>query len=395
MGRTCAGWLPAAALVLICVLVSSSGWAQEITIKGAMQCNGMTVPSPTAEDHNYMVIFAVDGSPDVQALVKKVLDAFYPDKGLDADTAVKLQDAYIAQLKFCIAPDSPAKPAGQKTGASHYCSAATGSAVTGTVYKKDGKNWIRATRIENTRINYPARMLAPDRPFVIPNKKPLMLPIAKGLTLRCLYVPPGKAMLGAPLFMATRYQEEYPHLVTLTKGFYLGEIPITQDMWQAVAGANPSLQKGADIPVEDPLFPDMDKFCEILSQRTGKKVRLPSTAEWEYAARSGTSNPGFAEKYADQYSSGARNEVKPVRATKPNAWGFYQMFSCWWEITGDTAMYPQRAAAVDPHYPAGHDHANRAGMGVVRENWSIAMREFDDEKGLGYAANKFRILVEE
>jgi formylglycine-generating enzyme required for sulfatase activity len=240
-------------------------------------------------------------------------------------------------------------------------------------------------------------MLAPDRPFVIPNKKPLMLPIAKGLALKCLYVPPGKAMLGAPFFMTSRYQEEYPHLVTLTRGFYLGEIPITQEMWLALAGGNPSKLKGANLPVENPLFPDMDKFCEILSQRTGKRVRLPSTAEWEYAARSGTSNPGFAEKYADQFSNGGGGwkAVLPVKSRKPNAWGFYDLFSCWWEITGDTAMYPQRAPAVDPRYPARSDHSNRAGMGVVKENWSIAMREFEDEKGLGYTSNKFRILVEE
>ena len=143
-------------------------------------------------------------------------------------------------------------------------------------------------------------------------------------------------------------------------------------------------------------FPDIDRFCRILSEKTGRKVRLPSAAEWEYAARVGTSNPGFPEKYRQQGT--LRNEGQktplPVKSKEPNAWGLYDLISPWWEVTGDKAKYPSRQAEIDPRYPAlGTEH--RTAMGVVGENWSISMREFDDETGLGYSSNRFRIAVDD
>jgi len=404
MSRTRAIAWRLALLILISGAFSTVGWAQErtpaaggeeVTVKGALQCAGMVIPDPKPEDHNYMVIFAVDGSPGIASRVKKIMDEFYPDKGLDADAAVKLQDQFNAQLKFYIAPDSPAKPPGQNTGKGHYCSSARASAVTGILYEKDGRKWIRASRIEDTRLNYPEKMLAPDRPFAMPDKKPLILQVGKNLSLTCIKVPAGRAMLGAPFYMAYRYQEEYPRPVTLTRPFYLSEIPITQDVWEAVMGNNPSTVKNPSMPVQSPPFAEIDRFCQMLSEKTGRKVRLPSAAEWEYAARAGTSNPGFPEKYRDQNSAGNEGwkSVLPVKSRKPNAWGFYDMFSCWWEVTGDRAMYPTRHPEVDPRYPAS-GRGNRAAMGVVKENWSVSIREFEDEKGLGYTSNKFRILVE-
>jgi formylglycine-generating enzyme required for sulfatase activity len=197
--------------------------------------------------------------------------------------------------------------------------------------------------------------------------------------------------------MGRRYQEEYPRLVTLTKPYYMAEIPITQEMWEAVMGNNPSKQKGAQVPVQNPLFPDVDTFCRILSQKTGHKVRLPSAAEWEYAARVGTSNPGFAQKYRDQNSGLPDNKsVLPVKHKRPNAWGLFDMESCWWEITCDKAMYPVRKEEIDPVYPAASNHGSRCTMGYPKEDsgWTISMREFNDETGLGYSSNKFRIVVE-
>ena len=76
------------------------------------------------------------------------------------------------------------------------------------------------------------------------------------------------------------------------------------------------------MPVQNPLFPDIDTFCRILSEKTGRKVRLPSGAEWEYAARVGTSNPGFPEKYRAQGT--LRDEGKktppPVKSKSTGLW---------------------------------------------------------------------------
>ncbi len=368
----------------------------EVTIKGGLQCNGMCVPDPKKDDH-VLVVFAVDGSPEIVAKVKKLMEAHYPEKGLDAEAAEKLQDQFIAQLKFFISPDSTAQVPDQNKGKNgHYCYASQPISVTGVVTEREGRRWIKVSKVEHGSMKYPERMLAEDKPFVAPPKDPLILKISDALSLRCVKIPAGRALLGEPFYVAIRYQEEYPRLVTLTKSFYLSEIPVTQEIWEAVMGSNPSKVKDPKLPVQNPLFPDIDKFCQILSEKSGRKVRLPSGAEWEYAARVGTSNPGFPEKYRNQ--GVLRDEGKksplPVKSKQPNAWGLFDMISPWWEVTGDKAKYPSRQPEVDPRYPAAGKE-NRTAMGVVGENWTISMREFDDETGLGYSSNRFRIAVDD
>jgi formylglycine-generating enzyme required for sulfatase activity len=369
----------------------------EVTIKGGLQCNGMCVPNPKAEDH-LMVLFAVDGSPEIAARVKKIVDEYYPEKGLDAEAAEKLQNQFIAQLKYFVSPDSTAQvPDQNKKGArEHYCHASQPMALTGVVTEKDGRKWIKAVKVEHTGLKYPARMMAEDKPFAVSDREPLILNINGSLTLRCVGIPAGKAFLGEPFYVAIRYQEEYPRLVTLTRGFYVSEIPITQEIWEAVMGTNPSKVKDPKVPVQNPLFPDIDKFCQILAEKTHRKVRLLSGAEWEYVARVGTSNPGFPEKYRAQgiLRDEGKKVAPPVKSKQPNAWGVYDLISPWWEVTGDKAKYPSRQAEVDPRYPAAGKE-NRTAMGVAGENWTISMREFDDETGLGYSSNKFRIAVDD
>jgi formylglycine-generating enzyme required for sulfatase activity len=387
-----------ASLLGLLLLAASPGAAQEggdVTIKGGLQCNGMCVPDPKKEDH-VMVVFAVDGSPEIAARVKKIMDKYYPERGLDAPAAEKLQEEWISQLKFYVSPESTAEvPDPNKGKNQHYCHASRPISISGVVSEKDGKKWIKARKVEDASLRYPPRMLSEDKPLA-PAGKEIVLKISDTLALKCVKIPAGTALLGEPFYVAIRYQEEYPRRVTLTKPFYLAEIPVTQEIWEAVMGSNPSKVKDPKLPVQNPLFPDIDKFCRTLSEKTGRKVRLPSGAEWEYAARVGTSNPGFPEKYRAQGT--LRDEGKktplPVKSKAPNPWGLYDMISPWWEVTGDKAKYPSRQPEVDPRYPASGKE-NRTAMGVVGENWTISMREFDDETGLGYSSNRFRIAVDE
>jgi formylglycine-generating enzyme required for sulfatase activity len=345
-----------------------------------------------------MVLFALEGTPEIRAEWDRIMKEFYPDRGLDADAAQKLMDQVSARLKFYLTPDSPALKDMKNTGKNHYCMPATASAVTGVVADRDGKKWITATRIEATRLRFPKQMRAPDKPFVMPDRPPLMLKINDRLTLKCVSIPPGKFLMGTPVYMWPYFVEEYPHVVTLTRTYYLAEIPITQEMYEAVMGSNPSTVKDPQLPVQNPRFADVEKFCQILAQRNGKKVRLPTDAEWEYAARVGTSNPGFAEKYQDQNSTGSSGFKEPLRvkSRRPNAWGLYDLASCWWEISADKGMYNVRHPEVDPHYPPTDRSARsqRSGRGILKDNWSIATHEFITEKA-DYAGQKFRVLVEE
>ena len=82
-----------------------------------------------------------------------------------------------------------------------------------------------------------------------------------------------------------------PNKVTLTKGFYLGVHEVTQAQWRAVMGKNPSHFKGDNLPVENVSWEDCQEFCTKLGQQDGKRYRLPTEAEWEYACRAGTTTP--------------------------------------------------------------------------------------------------------
>jgi hypothetical protein len=368
----------------------------EVTLKGSVVCNGACIPDPKKDDH-VLVVFAIDGTAEVREAVDRIVKDFYPDKGLDAQAAQKLMDQFSTQIKYHIAPDSPALKMDKNRGAGHYCMPATASAVTGTLSEKDGKKWITATRIEPCKLRYPARLLMADQPVVMPSLDPLLLKVGGKQTLKCVHIRAGKFLMGTPVYMWPYHVEEYPHQVTLTRDFYLAEVPITQEMYEAVMGTNPSRVKGPQLPVHSLKFKDIDKFCDILSKENGKTVRLPTSAEWEYAARVGTSNPAFAEKYAEQNSSGPEGYKYPLRvkSKKPNAWGLHDMASCWWEITGDKAAYHVRKSVVDPHYPPGveTERSQRTGRGIVSDRWSLCTHEFIGEKE-DYAGQKFRVVVE-
>jgi hypothetical protein len=387
----------ASALVILMLIPNGSvAPGAEVTIRGSVVCNGACIRDPNQQDH-LLVVMAIAGTPEIEAAVDQIMNDFYPDKGLDAEAAQRFMDQFTSRLKYTIDPDSPALKDLKNRGANHYCMPATASAVTGTLNDKDGNRWITATRIEPASLKYPNRMLAADTPFVSPARQPIHLSVGERLRLKCVHIPAGKFLMGTPVYMWPYHVEEYPHQVTLTRDFFMGEIPVTQAMFEDVMGTNPSLVKDGELPVQNPTFQDLKKFCDIVSEKNRKTVRLPTSAEWEYAARVGTSNPGFAEKYKNQNSSGPNGFQSPlkVKSKEANAWGLFDMASCWWEITNDRGMYHVRESVVDPHYPLGVETARsqRTGRGIVNDKWSIGTHEFITEKA-DYAGQKFRVIVE-
>lgn len=113
--------------------------------------------------------------------------------------------------------------------------------------------------------------------------------------------------------------------------FYIGKYPVTQVLWQAVMGYNPSSFKGADNPVEQVSWYDCQDFIKKLNSKTGRKFRLPKEAEWEFAARGGNKTHNYTYSGSNNldevgwYDRNSNTKTHPVGLKKPNELGIYDM----------------------------------------------------------------------
>jgi formylglycine-generating enzyme required for sulfatase activity len=134
--------------------------------------------------------------------------------------------------------------------------------------------------------------------------------------------------------------EQPQHAVTL-KPFALGKHEVTQEQWYALMGDNPSYNKGRNLPVENVSWDDVQAFIKKLNAKTGKRYRLPTEAEWEYAAQAGsTANYSFGNDAAQLpqyawYIVTARDRTHPVGGKLPNKFGVHDMHGNVWEWVQD------------------------------------------------------------
>ena len=156
--------------------------------------------------------------------------------------------------------------------------------------------------------------------------------------IEMIYCPPGEFIMGSPLIEWCREDDEMQHKVTLTKGFWLGKYPVTQEQWESVMGRNPSFPRETRCPVNNVSWNDCQKFIKRLNCLSGYRTRLPTEAEWEYACRAGTRTPFYWGNVFDGRQASCRGlygvtswacdrpeDPTPVDKYAPNAWGFYDM----------------------------------------------------------------------
>jgi formylglycine-generating enzyme required for sulfatase activity len=125
--------------------------------------------------------------------------------------------------------------------------------------------------------------------------------------------------------------DEYPaHSVTVSS-FYMMKYEVTQGLWKAVMGGNPSWIKGDNVPVTNVRWGEVQAFIKKLNAKTGKKYRLPTEAEWEYAARGGKSGKGYMYSGGDNidvvawYDKNSGSKPHPVGEKAPNELGIYDL----------------------------------------------------------------------
>ena len=161
----------------------------------------------------------------------------------------------------------------------------------------------------------------------------ISIPVKNGITIDMVKVEAGTFMMGntfEEMYMDSILWEDV-HQVTLTNGYYMGKYEVTQALWQAVMGSNYSLFKGDNLPVDNVRWDDCQEFISKLNDLTGKKFRLPTEAEWEYAARGGKKSRGYQYSGSSNisdvawYDENSGYGTHPVGTKQGNELGIYDM----------------------------------------------------------------------
>ena len=159
-----------------------------------------------------------------------------------------------------------------------------------------------------------------------------------GVSFKMIWIEPGTFWMGSPHDDDDAYDDEKPrHQVTLT-GFWMAETPCTQALWEAMTGKNPSEFKGAQNPVDNVSWDDIQAVLRALNERQSNLgLRLPTEAEWEYACRAGTQTPryGKLDEVAWHRGNSNRTTTHPVGQKTPNPWGLYDTLGNVWEWCQD------------------------------------------------------------
>ena len=185
--------------------------------------------------------------------------------------------------------------------------------------------------------------------------------------IKFVYIPAGKFTMGSPSTEAGHEGDETLHEVTISKGFYMSVTEISENQWQQVMGLNylsdqkispsdTSNNLGSNYP-KKVSWREADKFCKQLGNKEKLNYRLPTEAEWEYAARAGSTKAfSFGDVLTPNQAvtKESRQEVSPNQcgSTGPNAWGLYDMHGNLWEWCSDWSYIYENKAQKDPAGPS-------------------------------------------
>lgn len=208
------------------------------------------------------------------------------------------------------------------------------------------------------------RLGALDDSDVTPFKPPGRVYERNALGLKLVEISAGEFVMGSDQGV---WNESPPHRVRISRPFWIGMYEVTQQQYETLMMNNPSRFKGRDLPVENISFNEAEEFCRKLTEveRRAKRIvspfayQLPTEAEWEYAARAGTTTRWFCGETPENlgryawYADNSQQQSHPIGQKRPNAWGLYDVFGNVFEWTGDDYLpdlYDARSQelVVDP-----------------------------------------------
>ena len=219
----------------------------------------------------------------------------------------------------------------------------------------------------------PARQAQQQKPAVSTSMPKVSL---DDIMRNMVYVEGGTFTMGATFEQQEPdYDEKPTHRVSLSS-FYIGKYEVTQALWKAVMGSNPSNRKGDNLPVENVSWNDCQTFLRKLNAMTGKNFRLPTEAEWEFAARGGNRNRGYQYSGSNVlsdvawYDDNSGSKTHNVGTKAPNELGIYDMSGNVWEWCQDWKGSYIGSAQTNPKGPSSGSYRVDRGGSWFNFAWS-------------------------
>ena len=200
--------------------------------------------------------------------------------------------------------------------------------------------------------------------------------VVNAMIANMVYVQGGTFMMSATSEQGSDAEsdEKPAHRVTLS-GFYIGKYEVTQREWRAVMGSNPSYYKEDNGPVTDVSWNICQEFLRRLNSLTGKNFRLPTEAEWEYAARGGNRSRGYKYSGSDNlgevawYDGNSGGGIRDVGTKRPNELGIYDMSGNVWEWCQDWYGSYSNLSQTNPTGPSSGSYRVNRGGGWDDDAW--------------------------